>query len=506
MGNTRTENTKKNIIWSYSDYFLNICFQFFSRTVIVNAFSSDYLGLSSLFSSILQVLNMAEMGFASAVIYNMYKPIAKNEISKVCCFLSYYKKIYRYIGISIICVGMALIPFLPKLIKGGWPSDINIYILYVLYLINTGISYLLFAYKSSLLTALQRVDLIKKIYLSVNILQYTSQLFIIAVFRDYYLFVTALVVGTAVKNIMTAIITGKYYPEYVTKGELDKESKKDILNKVKGLLIGNISNVSYNTFDSIIISAFLGLSSVAIYNNYLTVYNGIASIVGLLRGAMQSSVGNSVAVESIEKNYMDIQKWQFIFSIIALMCSTCMLCLYQPFMVFWMGKEMLLPMIDVVLLSCLLFIATVQHAFYLYLSAAGLWLEVKWAYILSTICNLILNILLGKLFKTTGIIIATLIATIVFGSIWQCIVVFKYYFKINVKEYLFKQIIYFAFTVFIWLLSFLLCNIITGYSIVTMLLRIVICIFISVCATIIVFRRTRVYGQCKELAIKVLRL
>ena len=185
MSDSRLQNTKRNIFFSYVDTIISLAFSFVSRTIIVQVLGEQYLGLSSLFVSIFQVLNMAELGFSVAIIYNMYKPIAENDIDTVCALLNYYRKIYRRISIIIISVGLCLMPFIPYIINGSWPSDVNIYLLYFLFLINTEASYSIYAYKTALLNALQRLDLSKIAYTIVDLLQCVFQILCLVIFRNY---------------------------------------------------------------------------------------------------------------------------------------------------------------------------------------------------------------------------------------------------------------------------------------------------------------------------------
>ena len=337
MSSSRVTNTKRNLIWSFLEYFVLILFSFVSNAVIVYYFGKDYLGLSSLFTSILQVLNVAELGFSTAVTYNMYKPLAENDTATVCALLAFYRKIYFIIGLVVYIGGMIVMPFIPYLIEGDYPNEINIYVLYFLYLSNTAVSYFLFSYKTALLNALQRLDLMKVAYCIVSIIQSVLQIMAIAVFHNYYLFVGFAILGTAFKNLFTAYISNKKFPIYKCAGSLDTEIKKNIASKVKGLLICNVSAITYTTFDSIILSALIGLDIVAIYNNYLLVFNGLSRVISMIRFAMQASVGNSVVSESVEKNHNDVKKWQVLFSMIATFCSACLVCVYQPFMLIWMG-------------------------------------------------------------------------------------------------------------------------------------------------------------------------
>ena len=499
MGESRTKKTKRNIIWSYIDYMVTFVFQFISRTIIIQVLGSQYLGLSSLFTSVLQVLNMAELGFAGAVVYNMYKPIAQNDVVAVNALLAFYKKIYRIVGLIILVIGGSLTPFLSHLIKGSWPENVNIYVLYLLYLLNTVISYFLFAYKTSLLNALQRMDLTKIAYCIVNILQCVLQLVAVLLFKNYYIFVVALVLGSALRNILAAYFSKKYFPQYECRGCISDDVKKNIVVRVKGLLICKISSVTSSAFGSIILSTLLGLVSLAVYGNYMVIFAAVTNIIVLMRHAMQASIGNSVASESVSKNYRDVFLWQFLFSVIAIWSSVCMLCLYQPFMKLWMGMNMLLPMVDVVLLCVLFLISTVQHAFYLYLSGTGMWWELRWTYIVNAACNVALYVVLCKFLGTTGIILSTLLAQFLFGFIWQCNIIFKKYFKKSAKDYHLRHMTYFSIGALIATITYFICGLFESDGLLGLVEKGTICFILPGLLMFIAFRKMDVFDRSKKI-------
>lgn len=440
---SRVANTKRNVIFSYVEIIISLVFAFVSRSIIVYTLGDEYLGLTSLFVSILQVLSMAELGFSSAIIYNMYAPVAEGSVEKVCALLNYYRKVYRTVGLIVLGAGLALMPFLRLLIKDEIPADMNLYLLYILFLLNTGISYFVFAYKAALLEALQRMDLTKLAYSVVTIAQQIAQILCLILWKNYYVYVALMIVGTAMKNLLAGRIADRKFPEYTCRGEITQETKKDIFSRVKGLLVCNVSQITYTTLDSIILSSFAGLTAVAVYNNYLTICTYVMNFITMIRWAMQASVGNSIAVESREKNYHDMLLWQFLFAVIATWCVTCMTSLYQPFISLWMGPERLLSMTDVILLCLWFYCITSQHSVFLYLSGNGMWWEMRWPYILSTVCNLVMNIVLGKIWGVTGIIFATVFATFVFGYVWQCTIVFRKYFGTGLKDFYLRNAGYF---------------------------------------------------------------
>ena len=502
---TRIHNTTRNIYSSYLLMIIQIVFQFLSKSIIIFTLGKEYLGLSSLFNSLLNVLNVAELGFSSSVVYCMYKPLVDGNTDKVCALLAYLKTVYRIVGAVILGVGIIVIPFIRLLIKGDVPTDINLYLVYVLYLINTSISYFLYAYKTSLLTAVQRLDLTKFANCIVTLIQYALQLIALLCFHSYYLFVVAMILGTGSVNIFTAYISNKKYPEYTCRGKITKDDRINIASKVKGLMICNISIVTYKSLDSIVISSFIGLTSVAIYNNYIVIYVAVTTLITTIRTAMQSSVGNSVVSESIEKNLKDMYLWQFLFSIIATWCTTSLICLYQPFMTIWMGKEMLLPMIDIFLIGIWFMVDSVQQAYYLYLTAVGLWNEMKWSYVFNTCSNLFMNIILGKFLGVTGIILASLLTCIISGCFWQCIKLFKIYYKKSAYNYIIKQFKYFGMAAVIVSITYFVCHFIVCGGIVELLIKAAICIILPSSLLLATYYTSDYFVQSKNLLYKIIK-
>lgn len=184
------------------------------RTAMIYFMGVEYLGLNSLFTSILQVLNLAELGVGSAMVYSMYKPVAEDNIEEICSLMRLYRFYYRIIGVVIGILGIAILPFLPYLIEGEIPQDINIYIIYLLNLGSTVLSYWLFAYRNCLLNAYQRSDIINKIMIATSTVQYALQLFVLCFLQNYYLYLIVLLVMQAANNIITAVVTMKMFPEY----------------------------------------------------------------------------------------------------------------------------------------------------------------------------------------------------------------------------------------------------------------------------------------------------
>lgn len=299
----RTKNAARNMVYGIVLKLYQIIVPFLMRTAMIYFMGVQYLGLNSLFTSILQVLNLVELGVGSAMVYSMYRPIAEDNKEEICALMRLYRLYYRIIGMAIGILGIMVLPFLPYLIEGEIPNDVNIYILYLLNLGSTVLSYWLFAYRNCLLNAHQRNDVINKIMMATTTVQYALQLIVLCFLKDYYLYLIILLVTQAANNIITAIITMKMYPNYRPGNKLSSNTIKKINRRIKDLFTAKIGGVVVNSVDTLVISAFLGLELLAIYQNYFYILNSIAGFITIIFSACTAGIGNSLVIESKEKTF-----------------------------------------------------------------------------------------------------------------------------------------------------------------------------------------------------------
>lgn len=475
----RTKNSLRNIAWGGINRLITIILPFILRTLFIYTLGAEYLGLNSLFTSILTVLNLAELGFSNAIVYNMYKPIAEHDNAQVCALMMYYRKIYRIIGFFITICGLIVLPFLGNFINGSVPADINLRLLYLLYLGNTSISYFLFAYKNCILTAHQREDIISKINIILKLFMYVLQAIFLIYFKSYYAYVITMILNTIVTNVISAYYSNKYYPQYKCKGEISKSSREIIKRNIEGLMIGKVCLVSRNAFDNIFLSLFLGLNIVTIYGNYYYIMSAISGMLMIIMTSIGAGIGNSIVTESVDKNYKDYMKFIFMYAWIAGCCVVCLFCLYQPFMILWMGKDLLFPLIDVILICLYFYSLTMGDVRSQYSAATGLFWENRIYVFVETIINLILNYFLGKMFGVHGIIFATWISIFFINFGWGSLIIFKNYFKeYRVIEYYKAHMLYFFNAIIATVITFIFTSSIIGESLVSFIYKLVICILI----------------------------
>ena len=480
MANSRVKNTKRNIIAGFIKQILNIILPFITRTAILYLLGAEYQGLSGLFTSILQVLNLTDLGFTTAVVFILYKEIAANNTERICAITAFLRKVYLIIGLIILVVGGALMPLLPYLISGSYPDNINLYIFFAIYLFNTVISYMLFAYKSAIFTAMQRNDIVSNIYSITSSGIKVIQFALLLIFHNYYVYIIVMPIGTILNNVLLQVFSRKYFPQIIPKGKIDVETRKVLGKQVKAIFIGKVGDVARNSFDNIVLSSLIGLTMVAIYDNYYYIYSALYGMMLVITHAIQASVGNSVATESVEKNYNDFLKFNFIFMWIVGWCTVCMFCLYQPFMIIWMrgNQELLLSFLNMTLFCVYFYAINMNNMRNMYVNANGLYWENRLWFILEAISNLALNFLLGYFFGVTGIIVATIVTIVVFNFITRNNVLFKHYFKCSQKKFYLQHLFYIMITVANCALTWFICSIIPLEGIVGLIVKMILCLFV----------------------------
>lgn len=492
MGINRTKRSLINISVSIVSKILVTLLPFATRTIMIQTIGIEYLGVDSLFASVLNMLSLSELGFSSAIVYTMYKPVAEKEDEKVKGLLCFYKTVYRVIGVIILGVGLILLPNLQWFIAEGttYPSDINIYIVYLILLVNAAISYFLFSYKSAVLVATMRNDIDSIIDTVRSIISHGLQIVVLLLFREYFLYIIILPIVTVANNIFRAILIDKKYPQYRGKGKLSKEDRKGILTRV-GALIGNkLGGVVFTSVDSIVISKYLGLVVLAKYTNYFTIFSAVFAIETTVYSAIQSVVGNSLVSNSKENNFSLFKDIFNITIIISMVCVCCFTILYQPFITVWVGSGNLLGIEIPILLALYYFIKSTRKPLFTFYEAAGLWRADFLKPYVSVIVNLVMNVAMVQIIGLPGVIISSIFALAVIEMPWESIVFFKHCFNVKAFEYgalVLKSVLFcgIAFAITFFVGNFL------PYGILGIVLRLMVTLTICAVISLIMLKFTR---------------
>jgi len=428
------KNVKRNMAANAVSSGIRLLFPFLNRTLFLWLLGPAYLGLNGLFGSILGVLMLAELGFGTAVVCSMYKPVADDDRELLCAYLRFYRTIYRCVGAAIFLIGLALLPFLGKLVHGTVPPDIDLHILYVIHLVNTAASYFLFAYRGVVLGAHHRNDVVTNIRTSISVVQYLAVFLILLITRNYYHYVLATVVFTVLQNVLLVKASRKLFPDIEPRGALPPELRRKVISDVKSIFMHKVGGVITHSTDNLVISAFLGLVAVAAYGNYYYVVTTVAGLVAVVYSSMTGGFGNKIYTESKEENFRLFMRMNRLSMAAVIFCVAMMAAMYQPFMSVWVKDDpaLMRHALTPALMVLYFYIMQSRQVLLAFKSAASLWRQDRWKPIVAGAVNLGTNVLfvlfLPEEYKLDGVIFSTIIGFAFIQIPWESHVVFSCFF------------------------------------------------------------------------------
>lgn len=420
---------KSGLLMGILNNILLVILPFTTRTIIIHKLGTEYVGLGGIFTSILQVLSLTELGFSGAITYSLYEPLANKNTSQVNKLLSFYRNVYRLIGTVIVIIAIALLPMLNILIKGPIPAGINIYVLYLFYVINTVISYYVFSYKAVILNANQRYDVDVSSKTLSLLVQYIVQCLVLVLFNDYYLYILIIPFSTLIYNILIGFYSKRLFPNYYAKGNLSITEIKKILKNVGGAFFSKVGQTIFNSSDTIIISAFLGLSILGRYQNYYYIVTVLISIFAVIHNTLRPVIGNKLNIFSVEENWFFFQKYTLIYMWLSIYVTNSLFYCLQNFEIIWTGRKNSLSLVFAMLIIILFYFTRVYSLLTVYQEAFGIWWEGKFIPIISSILNISLNIFFINHHGLNGVIIASIISNIMINIPGYIYIIFKYLFR-----------------------------------------------------------------------------
>lgn len=501
----KTKNTTRNVVFGSILKIYQILLPFAFRSVMIYTLGVQYLGLNSLFSSVLQMLNLAELGVGSAMVFSMYKPIVEDDTYRICALMNLYKIYYRVIGTVICIVGVICTPFIPRLISGDVPPDINVYVLYLLNLACTVLTYWLFSYKSSIFNAYQRLDVTSKISIITDSIKYILQFIALILFKNYYYFVIGMLLSQIIYNCVVAIAATKMYPEYKAKGTLSKEERKAINKRILDLFTSKVGGTIVGSADTLVISAFLGLEILAIYQNYFYILNAVMAFIMIINNSAVAGIGNSMITDSLEKNYEDFEVFNFLQFWVMGFCVCCFSALFQPFMEIWMGRNLMFPYAMVLLFCAYFWGFEIEKMLSVFKDAGGIWHQDRFRPLIYGIANLILNIIMVQYIGIYGVVLSTIITVFLISLPWITHNVFSLIYKRSPIPYIKRVIKYTIVTCIAMVINYTICILMPGNLIVSFILKCGICVIVPNLVFIIIYRNSYLYRKSKELAIRIIK-
>ncbi len=508
---SRSRNTLLNTVAGIGEKVATIITGFIMRSLFIRLLGMEYVGVSSLFTDILSALSLAELGISSAITYALYKPIATKDNEKVAMLMNFYKRAYQLVAAIIMGVGLLLIPFLGYIVNDV-PKEIEnqLILIYVLYLINSAVSYLI-VYKTSLLTAHQ-----ERRYVSVvNIIGTFARVIVEAVILlalknvleptpRFIVYLASGIIMTRLQNYAASKVAEKRYPELKEHKnlKLPKEEQKRIFKDIRALMIYKVCSSLLRSVDSIIISVMFGTVHVGYLGNYTLVTKRVNNVVNQFYNSVSPSIGNMAAESDSEKQYKTFRTLQFMAFWLCCFCSVSFFVLLDPFMHLWLGsrKYMLGPAICAVL-TLNFYLSAIVHPVGTFRNANGLFVQGKYRPIVMSLINIGLSVLLAVILGNNGtepvwgmfgVKLATAIAQIVTLQWFDPYLVYKNVFKKKLSVYLKTAISQLGFTALCCVGVFFIGKLIDGTGMnpyLVFLVKCALCVIIPNLAIIIVYHK-----------------
>ncbi len=472
---------------------------FVNKTIFIRLLGAEYNGINTLYSNILLVLALAELGLGNVLIYYLYSALKYDDHEKICALTQEFKKIYNIIILFILGMGLAIVPFLKYLVKSDLDgTDLVIY--YLLYLINSVASYLV-AYRVMVIKADQKIYVINNVDTIVTILFYIIQIICLFIFKNFLVYLIIQVSHTIGSNLIMDYVTVRRYPylKQKVKNTKDKIDFKEIFNNVKAAFISKISDTLVDQTDNIIISVMFGTVLVGYYNNYVMLIVYIQLIAMMIQNGVVAGVGNLVAEKDNAKLYSVMKCSCFFYSIFGIFCVACYASVIQDFIPIWLGKEYLMGVDLVVCILVVFYLRMIMATNWIYRSAFGIFKEVQYVNVITAVLNIVFSVLLGKIMGIGGVVIATALARL-FTSFWyEAKVIYK---KIGVplREF-FKMQLKSLFTLLLVVGSTYYINDMIRYEgVIVIVLKLLVCIVFTAVYVLII------YGKSEEAKVIVGRL
>lgn len=495
---SRTEYSARNTVIAVAGRICAILMGFVARVVFTHTMSEAYVGVSGLFTDILNVLALSELGVGTAITFALYKPIAENDIETQKSVMRLYAKLYRVIAGIVLVSGLLVLPFMDVLIKDK-PMVEHLTLIYLMYLFNSVLSYL-WIYKKTLIDAHQHGYIGVLFQTSSWIIQNIIQILVLLLTKNFILYLSVLIITTLICNICISVKADRMFPFLREKNaaELPTEKKQSIFRNIKAMLLHKIGGILVNNTDNLLLSALVGTACVGSYSNYYLLIASVKQVLLQLFQGITASVGNlgvQAPKERIRKVFETsffIGQWAF---------GLAAICLYEIldlFVGFSFGMQYVFTK-QVTLVLCINFyLLGMRQATLVFRESMGLFRYDTYKSIAEAILNLIVSIVLGTRYGALGVFLGTT-TSMVLTSLWiEPYVLYKRCLMVPVWKYFMTFFKYALVTGGMWWLQAALCSKIVGHPLAVCVIRVLVCVVITNAIYLAVYHKTKELGFAWE--------
>ena len=407
----RTRYSIINILFNIGGQFLTVLLSFINRMVFIRCLSAAYLGVNGLFTDVLSILNFAELGIGTAMVFSMYEPAARDDERKLAQLMNLYKWMYRAVAASVLLFGIILLPFLPHFIKGGEGIE-HITLIYMMYVLASASSYLM-SYKSSIYQAYQKGYIRAGWNVVCECIKTALQITVLLSTGNFILYLVVQQALPFLPNIMVSRMVDKEFPYLKECHELpEKEERNGILKNIGAMSMHKLSAIIVRNTDSLMMSSFIGLATVGLYSNYRLVINALNNLLGRFSVAFSGSIGNFAVPENSDRLYKIYKEMDFMFFVMAAYLTGGLMMLFNSFITLLFGGEYCFPMMTVVVIVTEFYITRMRQTNLLFREAMGLFWNDRYKAVAESVINLVASLALVQRYGVAGIVGGTIISSV----------------------------------------------------------------------------------------------
>ena len=503
---TRSQNSFLNMISGTLSSLLVIALSFVTRTVFIRTLGSSYLGIEGYFTNILNMLSLANLGFDTAIVYKLYKPIEENDRHRIQLLMKLYRQVYFVIGWVIAVLGLCLIPFLPRLVRDydRFASlGLNAVFIFLIYLFKNVSSYWIFAYKNSFIKATQKNYILTVIGYVVSVVDCVVQIVILAVKKNFLFYLFAQIFFVVLRNILNAIVCDHRHP-YLKEKIPDRVSSaelKGMFSDCSATMLHRISGTVLGSSDNIVLTAMIGLDAAGLYANYLLVKNNLASLLYTVINAAEASLGSLHSTDHVEWSRLGFRVINFLSIWLFGVGAIGLAVLLDDFIALWAGPGYLVTSFTtaagVTVSTPLALLVGIE--FYqlgqvnycrIFRNITGTFRQVKFRPVLSVVVNLAVSILLMPYLGIAACVVSTIVAYQTTYLLFDPQVICRSALKMSPRDYFLINNLYRIVTVAAGLLSWWICSVVSIAGIAGFIVHGCICVAVPSAVYALCFFKT----------------
>lgn len=459
--NSRSKNALLASFASVGNQVVKLAAAFVYRTIFLMILSKEYLGINGLFSNIMQLLSLAELGIGSAIIYRLYKAFAQENIDDIGALIRYFKTVYRNIALIVLAVSVCIYPFLQSIVNvEEIPPDVNVTVVYFLFIFQSVCSYF-FAYKQAVLTADQRGHILTMLTTLIEVLSNVIRIVVLVITHNYLLVLVSGIAVTVVTNIIiNGVITRKYRDIFASKAVLPKNTRKEIMSDTTGLMCHKIGYIVVTSTDNLILTKYISLAAVGIYSNYAMIVSALQVMISNAANSLVAIVGNYVNTNEKTDIYRLYRRMLSGFYWVASATSVCLYVLLNPFMRTWLDESFTFEMAVVAIVALQYYLHVSRLGNNIFVNACGLFMLDRLRPLVEAAVNLVVSIVLAKSIGIAGVFVGTCVSAIVTFYWREPYLLYSKFFQEKGWWYVGSSVLWLGLTVgmcllFNWLCSFL---------------------------------------------------